>query len=53
MTNDLPKDEKYLTWTRAMSEVNAGIVSGFKTAEGNVEDLGKQEYQNYFTVLSD
>lgn len=38
---------------KALAEVNARFVCGFKTAESNIEDLGVPPHERHFTVLSD
>ena len=38
---------------KALAEVNARLVAGFKTAESNIEDLSQPAHERLFTVLSD
>ena len=38
---------------KALAEVNARFVCGFKTAESNIEDLSQPAHERHFTVLTD
>jgi hypothetical protein len=38
---------------KALAEVNARFVCGFKTAESNIEDLSAPIHERHFTVLTE
>ena len=38
---------------KALAEVNARLICGFKTAESNIEDLSAPIHERHFTLLTE